>query len=128
MFVYKSTYPAVHVAWWTQAGAQHRMGGQAQHRMVGQGTEETVTVCTHLILVEEDLQLPHADTKVSLVELIRDVPSQGAKLPPLLHKSMKEAQTEQEVPPLFLQMEASEGGREGGGKGGECYVHHVVHT
>lgn len=70
---------------------------------------------THLILVEEDLQLPHANSKVSLVELVGDVPSEGAKLPPLLHKGMEEAQTEQEVPPLLLQVEAREE------RGGECY-------
>ena len=77
---------------------------------------------THLILVEEDLQLLHANSKVSLIELVGDVPSEGAKLPPLLHKGMEEAQTEQEVPPLLLQVEARE---ERGGEGRGMLLHLV---
>ena len=57
------------------------------------------------------LLLPHTDTKVTLVEFIRDVPAQSSKLPPLLHKSMEEAQAEEKLTPdLRLVATLKEGG------------------
>ena len=72
---------------------------------------------THLILIEEHLQLPHADPEVSLVELVGDVPAEGTELPPLLDQSVEEAEAKEELLPLTLYgVGEREGGREGGGE------------
>lgn len=55
------------------------------------------TVQTYFILIEEHLQLPHADSQISLIELIWDVPSQRSKLAALLNQSVEEAQTIQHL-------------------------------
>jgi len=52
----------------------------------------TCEVYTYIVLVEEHLQLPDADPKVCFVELIGNVPTQGAKVPSLLDQPMEEAQ------------------------------------
>ena len=67
----------------------------------------------YLVLIEEHLQLPHGDTEVGLVELIGNVPAEGAKLPPFLNQSMEETQPKQQLLPLFLW------GQRGRGKEGE---------
>ena len=54
----------------------------------------SVDFTKYLILVEEHLQLSYADTQVCLVELIGDVPTQGAELPPLLDQGVEETQSE----------------------------------
>jgi len=43
------------------------------------------------------LELSDGDTQVRLVEAIRDVPALGPKLPPLLHQSVEETQTKQQL-------------------------------
>ena len=48
---------------------------------------------------EEGLQLPHANFKVRITELVGNVPSERAKLDALLDRSVEKAQTEQHFPP-----------------------------
>ena len=59
---------------------------------------------THLLLL-------HADAEITLVEFIRDVPSQSSKFPPLLHKSMEETEPKEKLAPdLRLVTALKEGG------------------
>ena len=46
----------------------------------------------YLILVQEHVELLYADSQVSLVELIRNIPPQGPKFPSLLYQSMEETE------------------------------------
>ena len=57
---------------------------------------------THLVLIDEHLQLPDTDPEVGLIEFVSNVPTQGPKLPPLLYKSVEEAQPEEETLPFHL--------------------------
>ena len=45
------------------------------------------------------LLLLHADPEITFIELIGNVPTQGAKLPSLLHQSMEETETKQQLAP-----------------------------
>lgn len=56
----------------------------------------------YLILVEEDVQLLHADAQIGLVELVWNVPTQWPKLSPFLHQRMEEAQAVQQCLELGL--------------------------
>ena len=40
---------------------------------------------SHLVLIQKHLQLFNTDSEVSLVELVGYVPTEGPKVPPLLH-------------------------------------------
>ena len=59
----------------------------------------------YLIFIEEHPQLFDADTQVSLVELVRNVPSQWSKIPPLLNKSVEETQAKKQALPFMLQQQ-----------------------
>ena len=48
-----------------------------------------------VLLKEED-----AGSEVAVVVLVRDAPAKGAKLAPLLHDAVQEAEAEQQLPPL----------------------------
>ena len=65
------------------------------------------------------LLLFHTDTEVTLIELIGNVPSQGSKLPPLLHQSMEETQSEEKLAPNLRFVAALE---EGGVRNGVIQV------
>ena len=52
-----------------------------------------------LVLVQEHLQLPQADAQVGLVELVGDVPAEGAELAALLDEGVEEAEAEEEFAP-----------------------------
>mmetsp|Transcript_22137 Transcript_22137/g.48342 ORF Transcript_22137/g.48342 Transcript_22137/m.48342 type:complete len:214 (+) Transcript_22137:1762-2403(+) len=54
------------------------------------------------VLVQEHLELPHADAQVILVELIRNVPANRAELAPLLHDGVEEGQAEQQLAELLV--------------------------
>lgn len=56
----------------------------------------------HLILVKEHLKLPHADSEVSLVELVRNVPPQGSKVSALLNQTVEETETKEQPLPRSL--------------------------
>lgn len=45
------------------------------------------------------LLLPHADAKITLIELIGNVPTQSSKLSPLLYQSVEEAETKEQLAP-----------------------------
>ena len=51
------------------------------------------------VLSVAHLLLAHAYPKVGLVELIRNIPTQRTKIPPLLNERMEETQTEQQFLP-----------------------------
>lgn len=54
------------------------------------------TFTSHLVLVQEHLQLHDADPQIGFVELVRDVPSQGSELASLLDGGVEKAQTVQQ--------------------------------
>ncbi len=58
-------------------------------------------VCIALTVELKYLLLPHANTEVRLIELIRDVPAQSPKLPPLLDQGVEEAQPKQQLLPCL---------------------------
>lgn len=60
------------------------------------------SMVANLILIEEHLQLSHTDPQIRLVVLIRDIPSQGTKFPPLLHQSMEETEPKEQLLPVIL--------------------------
>ena len=47
------------------------------------------------ILVEEHVNLAHADGKIRVIELVRNIPAQRAELTPLLHQRVEKAHTKQ---------------------------------
>lgn len=57
----------------------------------------------YLVLVEEDVQLLHTDAQVSLIELVRNVPTQWPKIPPFLHQCVEEAEAIQQCLELSLK-------------------------
>ena len=63
-----------------------------------------LSVKTHLILIEEHLELFDRDSEVSLVELIGNVPAESTKLASLLNQGMEETEAKQQLLPLFLQV------------------------
>ena len=56
----------------------------------------------YLVFIEEHSELLDADSKVGLVELIGDVPSEGSKVPPFLNQRMEETETKKKTLPLVL--------------------------
>ncbi len=50
-----------------------------------------------IVFVNEELQLSHGDSQVRFIEAVLDIPAEGSKLAPLLHQSMEEAQTVEEL-------------------------------
>lgn len=56
----------------------------------------------YLVLVQEDVQLLHADAQIRLVELVWNVPTQWPELPPFLHQRVEEAQAVQQCLELSL--------------------------
>ena len=65
----------------------------------------TVSMCvsTYVVLVDEHVELAHGDAQVRLVELVRDVPADGAERAPLLDHSVEEAQAVQQLLERRLQ-------------------------
>lgn len=51
----------------------------------------------YLVLVQEHVQLLHADPQVGLIELVRNVPTQWTKFPPLLDQGVEETETVQQL-------------------------------
>lgn len=60
-------------------------------------TEAHIKNYTHIILIEEHIELRDADLEVCLVKLVTDIPSERAELPPLLHHRVEEAQSKQQL-------------------------------
>ena len=56
----------------------------------------------YLVFIEKHSQLFDADSQVSLVKLVRDVPSERSKVPPLLYEGVEETQAKQQTLPLML--------------------------
>ena len=48
---------------------------------------------------KEGLQLPHADLQIRVTELVRNVPTKGAKFHALLYRSMKETESKEHLVP-----------------------------
>ena len=63
-------------------------------RQVSQGIQWQL-----LVLVQEHLLLSHANPKVRLVELVRNVPTKSTKFPSLLYEGVKETESEEKLPP-----------------------------
>ena len=59
------------------------------------------------VLSVAHLLLANAYPKVGLVELIRNIPTQRTKIPPLLNERMEETQTEQQFFPNLQETVAS---------------------
>lgn len=57
----------------------------------------------YLILIQEHMQLLHADPQVSFIEFIWDIPTQWSKFSPLLDKRVKETEAIQQLLELHLQ-------------------------
>ena len=67
------------------------------------GTSDHCERLLYLVLVEEDVQLLHADAQVSLIEFVWNVPTQRPKIPPFLHQRMEEAEAVQQCLELSLK-------------------------
>ena len=52
-----------------------------------------------IILIDEHLELPDTDAKVRLIEAIGYVPTKGTELTTLLHQSVEETKTKQQLFP-----------------------------
>ena len=50
---------------------------------------------THIVLIEEHVQLPNRNAQVGFIELVEIIPSKRTKFPSFLHYGMEEDQTEQ---------------------------------
>lgn len=61
-----------------------------------------------LVLVQEDLQLPHRDAEVVLVELVRDVPPDGAELLALVDDGVEEGEAPEHLAELDVLLAAVE--------------------
>lgn len=57
----------------------------------------------YIILVQEHVELSDTDSQVRLVEFVRNVPSEGTKLSPLLHNTVEETQTKEQLLERFLK-------------------------
>ncbi len=63
---------------------------------------------THVVLIEEHVQLHGADSEIRLVELVGNIPSERAELAPFLDQSVEETQSEEhllEMHRLFISGE-----------------------
>lgn len=54
----------------------------------------------HFVKLVAYLHLPHANAKIRLVKLVRDVPAERSELASLLHQGMEEAETEEQLVPV----------------------------
>ena len=59
--------------------------------------DSIITGATHIILVQKHVQLLGADSQISFVELVRNIPSEGSKLPSLLDQSVEETEPEEHL-------------------------------
>lgn len=57
----------------------------------------------YIILVQEHVELSDTDSQVCLVEFVRNVPSEGTKLSPLLYNAVEETQTKEQLLERFLK-------------------------
>ena len=91
--------------WWRLVGAACRetFQGLTSQRYTATAGMIWWSGHTYFILIEEHLQLPHADTQIGLVELVGDVPAQRSKLAALLDQSVEEAQAVQHLVEVDLR-------------------------
>mmetsp|Transcript_157790 Transcript_157790/g.383153 ORF Transcript_157790/g.383153 Transcript_157790/m.383153 type:complete len:352 (+) Transcript_157790:1027-2082(+) len=79
---------------------------QVQQRQVG-NVDATFLLRVRRV-VEEHGQLAHGNTKVGVVELVGNVPSQGGELPALLHEGVEEAQSKTQPAELLAVLHTTE--------------------
>lgn len=65
-------------------------------------TGKNSQVLAYIILVQEHVELSDTDSQVRLIEFVRNVPSEGTKLSPLLHYAVEETQTKEQLLERFL--------------------------
>ena len=68
-----------------------------------QGHKKKEMTSTHIIVIQEHLELSHTNTQVGLIEFIRNIPAKRTKLSPFLYNTVEEAESKEKFSPCMLK-------------------------